>query len=45
MPFLTFDRVLKIISTILNILSAALSAFTNSYDGKPSLDEEGEGHA
>lgn len=29
MPILTFDRVLKIISTILNILAAALSALQN----------------
>lgn len=37
MPILTFDKVLKIISTILNILVAALSAFTDSV---PKSDEE-----
>lgn len=42
MPFLTFDRVLKVISTILNILAAALAAFTNS---QPPVDSDGEGHA
>lgn len=36
MPILTFDKVLKIILTILNILSAALRAF--DLDVKP--DEE-----
>lgn len=30
MPLLTLDRVLKIISTILSIISAAIAAFTNS---------------
>lgn len=41
MPLLTFDKVLKIISTILNILSAALSAFGSSWDTpkKPESDE------
>lgn len=29
MPLLTLDRVLKIISTILSIISAAIAAFTN----------------
>lgn len=29
MPLLTLDRVLKIISTILSIVSAAIAAFTN----------------
>lgn len=31
MPLLTFDRVLKIISTILNVLVAALGAFTETH--------------
>lgn len=30
MPLLTLDKVLKIISTILSIISAAIAAFTNS---------------
>lgn len=41
MPLLTFDKVLKIISTILNILSAALNAFGSSFDLHPEVEEEG----
>lgn len=47
MPLLTFDKVLKIISTILNILSAALNAFGSSWSPVPptmSEDEE-NGHS
>lgn len=40
MPLLTFDKVLKIISTILNILSATLSALSGVDFG--SGDEEKE---
>lgn len=43
MPLLTFDKVLKIISTILNILSAALAAFGSNWQ-TPSEDNT-EGHA
>lgn len=39
MPLLTFDRVLKIISTILNVLVAALGAFTETH---PIKNDEGE---
>lgn len=39
MPLLTLDRVLKIISTILSIISAAIAAFTNS-DNIPKDDED-----
>ena len=38
MPLMTFDRVLKVISTILNILSVALSAL----QGLDTEKEEGE---
>ena len=44
MPLLTFDKVLKIISTILNILSAALNAFGSSFSVTNSEESE-EGHA
>lgn len=44
MPLLTFDKVLKIISTILNILSAALAAFGSSLN-VPTDDDSSEGHA
>lgn len=40
MPLLTLDRVLKIISTILSIISAAIAAFTNSET--PSVEDDGE---
>lgn len=39
MPIVSFEKVLKIISTILSILSAALSAFT-SQNVEPSNDDE-----
>lgn len=46
MPLLTFDKVLKIISTILNILSAALNAFGSSWSPSPVPPEmEEEGHS
>lgn len=38
MPIITFDRVLKIISTILNILAAALGAL----QGIETTDKAGE---
>lgn len=41
MPLLTLDRVLKIISTILSIISAAIAAFTNSDVPSKEDDEEG----
>lgn len=40
MPLLTLDRVLKIISTILSIISAAIAAFTNSDISKPEVDSD-----
>lgn len=42
MPILTFERVLKIISTILNILVAALAAFTDSSKEDFEKDDEKE---
>lgn len=44
MPLITFDKVLKIISTILNILSAALAAFGSSWN-TPTTSDDVEGHA
>ena len=41
MPILTFDKVLKIILTILNILSAALRAF--DFDVNNEEDESSSG--
>lgn len=43
MPLLTFDKVLKIILTILNVLSAALRAFGSDF--VPEDSDESEGHA
>lgn len=42
MPIVTFDKVLKIILTILNILSAALRAFDLEFNSDPEeLDSSG----
>lgn len=44
MPLISFDRILKIILTILNVLSAALRAF--NFDSPDFSDsDESEGHA
>lgn len=40
MPIITFDRLLRIISTILNVLVAALGAFTDSAPVKPDPEPE-----
>lgn len=47
MPLITFDRVLKIILTILNVLSAALRAFNLDYNDDPEYhdDDNPDGHA
>lgn len=41
MPIVSFDKVLKIILTILNVLSAALRAFNFSVDDPEDIDSEG----
>lgn len=40
MPILTFDRILKIISTILSILATAIGALQNLDDDKETVDEK-----
>lgn len=45
MPLITFDKVLKIILTILNVLSAALRAFGSDIDPEYHDDDNQDGHA
>lgn len=46
MPLITFDKVLKIILTILNVLSAALRAFGSDLIDPEYLDDDNQdGHA
>lgn len=40
MPILTFDRILKIISTILSILATAIGALQSIDDDKETVDEK-----
>lgn len=43
MPILSFQSVLKIIQTVLNILSVAISAITGMDSGKEEIESKEEG--